>query len=118
MGCIQTIVARAPSEGRVNELRWSIVAAADGPTSQPVFSEARLPHQIRFLFVFVRSSLSLSYCGLLVHRTSSTLAVESMTEHSKMSSEEQAEFLTTQWMSVKQLEEAGKHGAAELQKWI
>jgi len=32
-----------------------------------------------------------------------------------MSLEEQAEFLTTQWMSVKQLEEAGKHGAAELQ---
>jgi len=38
-----------------------------------------------------------------------------MTEHSKMSLEEQAEFLTTQWMSVKQLEEAGEHGAAELQ---
>ena len=40
-----------------------------------------------------------------------------MTEHSNMSFEEQAEFLATQWLSVKQLEEAGKHGAAELRKF-
>jgi hypothetical protein len=60
-------------------------------------------------------SLYVHLCPVLVRRTSSTSAAENMTEHSNMTLEEQAEFLTTQWMSVKQLEEAGKHGAAELQ---
>jgi hypothetical protein len=64
---------------------------------------------------FLSSYVHLFLCGLLVRRTLSTSAVENMTEHSQMSLEEQAEFLTTQWMSVKQLEEAGEHGAVELQ---